>query len=82
MEKAVETRVREAIHAYDRAIFLKPDYAKAYVNRGNEKSRLGQYKEAIADYDRALRLRPDLAGAYANRAYRKEQPRPPRRGSR
>ena len=67
MEKAVEARVREAIHAYDQAIFLKPDYAKAYVNRGNEKGRLGRHKEAIADYDRALRLRPDLAGAYANR---------------
>ena len=53
MEKAVATRVREAIHAYDRAFLLKPDYAKAYVNRGNEKIRLGRYREADTD-----RLRP------------------------
>ena len=41
MEKAVETRVQEAIRAYDQAILLKPDYAKAYVNRGNVKNRAG-----------------------------------------
>ena len=57
----------DAIAAYDQAIRLKPDYAEAYSNRGNEKNTLGRHEDAIADCNQAVRLKPDLAEAYNNR---------------
>ena len=57
----------DAIAAYDQAIRLKPDYAEAYSNRGNEKNALGRHEDAIADCNQAVRLKPDLAEAYNNR---------------
>ena len=45
----------------------------AYINRGNAKSKLGQYFAAIADYDIAIRLNPDDANAYYNRGIAKAQ---------
>ena len=62
---------KEAITAYDKAIRLKPDYAKAYNNRGAAKGSLGQYNTSIADCNQALRLKPDLAEAYNNRGIAK-----------
>lgn len=59
--------LEEVIHAYDEALRLDPDLAKAYNNRGNAKGRLRRYKEAIADYDEAIRLDSDYAYAYNNR---------------
>ena len=57
----------EGIVAYDKAIALKPDYADAYINRGNVKGDLGRHKAAIADYDEAIRLKLDYTDAYYNR---------------
>ena len=56
-----------AIADYDKAIQLNPDYAYAYICRGNAKRKLEQYFAAIADYDKAIRLKPDDATAYDNR---------------
>ncbi|MEE8223247.1 MAG: tetratricopeptide repeat protein, partial [Alphaproteobacteria bacterium] len=52
-----------AIAEYDQAIKLKPDYAKAYYNRGVAYMSKGLYDRAIEDYDTAIRLRPDYAKA-------------------
>ena len=56
-----------AIDAYTRALRLNPNYAAAYINRGNAKDALGQHQAALADYDAALRLNPNFAAAYYNR---------------
>ena len=40
----------QAIADYSQAIRLKPDYAKAYDNRGNAYSRLGRFDPAFADF--------------------------------
>ena len=62
-----------AIADYEKAIELKPDYAKepdlaeAYYNRGTTKSNLSDHRGAMADYDRAIELDPDYAVAYNNR---------------
>ena len=58
---------KSAIADYDRAIQLKPDYAKAYYNRGLAYDHQGKYSKAIADYNRAIQLKPDYAEAYNNR---------------
>ena len=47
--------------AYDAAILLRPDYAVAYLNRGNIHLRRKAYDLAIADYDRAQAANPPLA---------------------
>ena len=57
----------EVIDACDKAIGLKPDFAKAYNNLGVAKKGLGQYEAAIVDYDEAIRLDSNYALAYGNR---------------
>ena len=39
---------------YTKAIELKPDYASAYLNRGNIYLDLNKYQEAINDYENAI----------------------------
>ena len=46
---------------------LKPEYAEAYINRGNSYAGLNQYERAIGDYDKAVELNPEYAEAYSNR---------------
>lgn len=57
----------KAIPAYDKAIYLRPDYAEAYNNRGTLNGELGQYDAAITDLDKAIMLDPEDAEAYYNR---------------
>ena len=57
----------EAIHAYSEALRLQPDFAEAYINRGNARHGKSDLDGAISDYDQALRLKPDDADAYYNR---------------
>ena len=57
----------EALSAYNKAISLKPDYVKAYNNRGVIKKELGQFEDAIKDYDIALHLRPNYYAPLYNR---------------
>ena len=70
-EKSEKPDLGEVVHAYDKALRLKPELAEAYNNRGNAKNALGRYKEAIADLDEAIRLNPDYAKAYSNRGIAK-----------
>jgi Flp pilus assembly protein TadD len=48
---------------------LKPDYAKAFNNRGNACVLKGEYDRAIKDYDQAIKLKPDYADAFSNRGF-------------
>ena len=56
-----------AIAKYDEAIRLKPDYGKAYNNRGLAYQAKGSTDQAIADFAEAIRLNPGLGEAYYNR---------------
>ena len=67
----LQEKHEDAISAYNQAIRLKPDLAKAYDNRGVAKDELGRYEAAIADHNQAIRLKPDLAEAYNNRGVAK-----------
>ncbi len=61
-----EEELEKAILAFDRAIYLKPDYVEAYSSRGVSKGELSQYEIAILDLDKAIILDPDDAEAYYN----------------
>lgn len=56
-----------AIAAFNQAIQLKPDYARAYYGRGAAHSMLNDYRGAIRDYTQAISLDPNYARAYALR---------------
>ena len=47
--------------------------AETYLIRGNEKTRLGDYKAGISDYTQAIHLKPDFAKAYFIRGIAKSK---------
>ena len=53
----------EAIKAYDEAIRLDPNFAKAWNNKGIALYGQGKYDEAIKAYHEAIRLDPKYAEA-------------------
>ena len=63
-----ESKWEKALSAYDKAIHLAQNNAKAYNNRGVVKTVFNRFEEAIKDYDKAIDLRPDfLHQVYYNR---------------
>jgi tetratricopeptide (TPR) repeat protein len=61
------TDPKKTIEYLNKAIKLQPDYADAYVSRGNAYYNLGQHQRAMGDFNKAVRLNPDNAMAYNNR---------------
>ncbi|MDT9236764.1 tetratricopeptide repeat protein, partial [Limnospira sp. PMC 917.15] len=59
---------KQAISSYDQALKYKPDYHKAWNNRGVALYNLGEYKQAISSYDQALKYKPDYHKARVNRS--------------
>jgi len=59
-----EGKSRAAIVEFNKAVFLNPGYARAYVNRGNVYAAIRNYDEALKDYQTAVRLRPDEVDAH------------------
>ena len=49
------------------AVALKPDFAEAWLGRGNAHCDLKHHDEALAAFDRALALLPNLAAAWLGR---------------
>jgi tetratricopeptide (TPR) repeat protein len=56
-----------AINEYSLAIKLKPNYALAYVYRGDAHELKGQYDRAIEDLNKAIELDPHYVDLYGNR---------------
>jgi len=59
-----------AAGAYDQVVLLKPDDAKAYVNRSIAYIQLGDYRRAANDLDRASSLNPSKSKVYVSRVER------------
>jgi tetratricopeptide (TPR) repeat protein len=57
----------EAIKAFDEAIRLDPNYAKAWNNKGIVLKNQGKYDEAIKAFDEAIRLDPTIAATWNNK---------------
>ena len=53
---------------FDEAIRLRPEYARAYNNRGVAHKKRGDLDQALADYSEAIRGDPNYADAYHNRS--------------
>ena len=65
---ARQTRhLERAIELIGKAIALKPDYAEAYIDRGNALLELKRPTEALESYDKAIALEPDSATAHNDR---------------
>jgi len=62
------TNADEKLRFYNEAIRVKPDFARAYSNRGYVRRLKGDVEGALQDYTEAIRLKPDHAIAYNNRS--------------
>ncbi len=60
-------RYDEAIEFYDKAISIKPDYAKAIFNKAVALQMLNRLEEAVQAYDQALAINPNDAEAWSNK---------------
>jgi len=57
-----------AVQNYEKAISIKPDYAKAYYNLGNALQELGKLHDSVKSYKNSTALEPKNAQAHNNLA--------------
>jgi tetratricopeptide (TPR) repeat protein len=60
---------RAAAREFERAVALRPDWARALVNLGDARLALGEVEGAILAYERAVRAAPDDPGVANNLAW-------------
>jgi tetratricopeptide (TPR) repeat protein len=60
-------KLESAINAYNKAIEIQPQNAKAWSNKGLALHEQGKYNEAFKAYDRAIENNPQYAEAWYNR---------------
>jgi tetratricopeptide (TPR) repeat protein len=56
-----ERRYDGALYAYDMAIALNPDFARAYFTKGQVLATIGRHSDALGAYEKAIALDPALA---------------------
>jgi tetratricopeptide (TPR) repeat protein len=67
-QKNEQQNYRGALADYNQAISLKPEFADAYISRGNLKyQKLDDFQGALADHNQAVSLNPKYAKAYYHR---------------
>jgi len=59
-------RIQQGVDHYERALRLRPDYARAHNNLAIVLFELGKANEAMAHWEEALRIEPDYAEAHYN----------------
>jgi len=59
-----ESKIKEEIEAFERAIHIKPDNAEAYYSLAATYDSIGRSQEAIASYKEAIRIDPDFLPAH------------------
>lgn len=59
-----EIKIKAEIEAFERAIHIKPDDAKAYYALAATYDSIGRSQEAIAIYKEAIRIDPDFPPAH------------------
>jgi Tfp pilus assembly protein PilF len=63
-----ESKMKEAVIAFTKAISLRPDYAEAYNNRGLAHYKQNNFVEATKDFQKAIQFSPNDEKAYNNMA--------------
>ena len=61
-----QSKLDEAIAAWNKALLIKPDFAEAHNNIGAAFLSQGKFEEASAAYNKALLIKPDYANAHYN----------------
>ena len=56
-----------ALASFDKALAIQPQYAPAYLNKGNLYGALKRYDEAFAAYDKALGIEPRFPDVWLGR---------------
>lgn len=59
----------DALELLNESLVLKPNFAEAYIIRGNTKERLDDLQGALVDYEIVLHLQPEYTEARFNRAF-------------
>jgi len=59
-----ESKIKEEIEAFERAIHIKPDDAEAYYTLAATYDSIGRSEEAIVIYKEAIRIDPDFPPAH------------------
>ncbi len=54
----------QSIEDYSKAVYLRPDDADIYFNRGRSYDLTDQYHKAIHDFDRVIELNPDYPAVF------------------
>lgn len=57
-----------ALKAFEEAIKIKPDYAKAWINKSAVLGSLGRYEEAFKAAEKAIEIKPDDTLAWNNKS--------------
>ena len=60
-------RYEDAIAAFDRAIAIKPDYARAWRNKSYTLNELYRYEAALVAVDRALEIQPESGASVGHK---------------
>ena len=55
-----------AVKSYEKAIIIKPDYAKAHFNLGGALHELNDYEQSLKSYRKTIEIDPDYAEAHNN----------------
>jgi tetratricopeptide (TPR) repeat protein len=66
-------RLPEAMAQYERALQIRPDYAKAHNNLGLAFGKAGKTQAEVEQYEEALRIKPDFAEVHYNLGIVSEQ---------
>jgi tetratricopeptide (TPR) repeat protein len=76
-------QIEEALHCFDKAIEIDPNFAESFESKGFALSKFGDefsknrqldnaidaYKKAIKSYDAALKIQPDKASIWSSKGY-------------
>ena len=59
-------QLENAVKNYEKAILIKPDYAKAHFNLAGTLQELGQLDASVISYEKTLEIEPNFAEAHNN----------------
>ncbi len=62
-------RYEDALSNYQKAIEIKPEYARAWNGQAKVLYKLNSYQEALSAYDKAIEIEPDYRDSWSGRGF-------------